>query len=171
LVRGGKEKKIIAQIQEEAVKNNVEKKITELYFIPHSTKPRNLLSGCIFYCGQLDESLVWLFYNVPGVIRFLDHSREEKELPSPLSPQKVAEFSDLLEKIKKGETNHNRVDDQESAFQIGDQAKVVKGPFKGCQGEVSNIDERKKLITINIDFLGRLTPTEILIADCIKESK
>jgi hypothetical protein len=73
-VRGGKEKKIIAQIQEEAVKNNVSKKITELYFLPHSTKPKNLLSGCIFYRGQLDEDLVQLFYKVPGVIRFLDHA-------------------------------------------------------------------------------------------------
>ena len=171
LVRGGKEKKIIDQIKKEAVKNNVSKKIVDLYFIPHSTKPKNLLSGCVFYCGQLDENLVQLFYSVSGVIRFLDHSREEKELPSPLSPRQIAEFSDLLEKIKKGEVSHNQAENQENVFQTNAEIEVFKGPFAGCKGKIVDIDEEEELITVNVNFLGRLTPTKVLMNDCIKEVK
>lgn len=170
LARGGREKKIIEQIQKEAVKNNVSEKIVELYFIPHSTKPKNLLSGCIFYCGQLNKDLVQLFYNVPGVIRFLNHPQEE-ELPSPLSPQQVTEFSDLLKKIKKGEINHSQIESQPSTFQTSTDIEVFKGPFAGCKGKIIDIDKEKKLITVNISFLGRLTPTKVLISDCIKKTK
>ena len=170
-MRGGKEEKIIAQIKKEAEKNNVSEKIDELYFIPHSTKPKNLLSGYIFYHGQLDENLVQLFYRVPGVIRFLDHSQEGKELPSPLSPRQIAEFSDLLEKIKKGEISHNQVENQENIFQTNAEIEVFKGPFTGCKGKIVNIDEEEGLVTVNVNFLGRLTPTKILMNDCIKEAK
>jgi transcription antitermination factor NusG len=108
-----------------------------------------------------------LFYSVPGVIKFLDHSREEKELPSPLSPQQIAEFSDLLKKIKRGETNYSQVESRQSTFQTNADVEVVKGPLAGCKGEIIDINEEKKLITININFLGRLTPTKVLISDCI----
>lgn len=168
-MRGGKEEKIITQIQEKLDKNNDSKKVTDLYFIPHSTKPKNLLSGYIFCRGQLDENLVQLFYSVPGVISFLNHLRKEENLPSPLSPQKIAEFSSLLKKIEKGEIDHNQAKDQKNIFQTGEQVRVIEGSFVGCKGKISAINEEKKLVTINIDFLGRLTPTEILMTDCIKE--
>ena len=172
MVRGGKEEKIIAQIKEKLDKNNDSKKTIELYFIPHSTKPKNLLSGYIFCRGQLDENLVQLFYSVPGVISFLNHLRKEEALPSPLSPQKNAEFSSLLKKIEKGEIDHSSpTKGQKNIFQIDEQVRVVKGLFVGCKGKISAVDEKKKLITINIDFLGRLTPTEILMADCVKENQ
>ncbi|CAI2189577.1 3881_t:CDS:2 [Funneliformis geosporum] len=141
------------------------------WYILLATKPKNLLSGCVFYQGQLDEDLVQLFYKVPGVIRFLDHSGEEKELPSPLSPQKVAEFSDLLKKIKKKGGDYDWAKDQEPNLQIGDWIKVIKGPYIGCQEKIIALDEEKKLITVNVDFFGRLTPAKILMTDCIKETK
>jgi len=102
-VRGSKEKEVIANIQKELEKNNFREKVADLRFIPHSTKEKNLISGYIFCYCALDEELIQLIYNVPGVISFFNHTRGEKTLPDPLSPQKTADFLTLLQKAEKGE--------------------------------------------------------------------
>src|SRR5947209_3997904 len=112
LIRGGKEKEIIANLQTELEKNNSQKKVAELRFIPQSTKKKNLISGYIFCYCALDESLVQLIYSIPGVIVF-NHGRGEKTLPDPLSPQKAADFLSLLQKSEKGEISQGKEEDND----------------------------------------------------------
>ena len=77
-MRGGKEKEVIVNIQTELEKTNLREKVADLRFIPESTKEKNLISGYIFCYCALDEALVQLIYNVPRVITFFNHTRDEK---------------------------------------------------------------------------------------------
>jgi len=141
-------------------------KVADLRFIPQSTKEKNLISGYIFCHCVVDEPLVQLIYSIQGVIAFFNHSRGEKTLPDPLSPQKTADFLTLLQKAEKGEINQG--EEEGNDFKRGDRIKVIQGVYKGCQGEITEIDPKRELITINVNLLGRLSPVKVLPTDCLK---
>lgn len=168
-VRGGKEKEIIAEIQDILEKTNSKKKVADLWFLPQGKEGKNLIPRYIFCHCILDEELVKLIYNVPGVFSFLNHTKDEKKSPEPLSPQKTVELLDLFQKAKRGELDKQKKD--ESCFQHGDRIKVTQGAYTDCQGEIIEIEPEKKLITINVNFLGQLTPISVRTEDCIKEIK
>ncbi|RHZ35759.1 Transcription antitermination protein NusG [endosymbiont GvMRE of Glomus versiforme] len=157
LVRGGKEKEVIAKIKNELEKTNCQEKVADLRFIPQSTKEKSLLPGYIFCHCVLDEELIQLIYSIPGV----------QILPDPLSPQKAAEFLTLLQKAEKGEIGQGE-EKEAGNFKYGDLIKVVRGVYEGCRGEIIDIETKKNLITINVNFLGRLSPVKVLITDCLK---
>ena len=167
LIHGGKEKEIIDNIENELQKTNLKKKVKKLLFIPKtSEKKGNLLSGYIFCHCILDEELVQLVYHIPRVKNFLNHTRNEKKLPEPLSPKATAEFLHLL---KEYPSQTKKSDNDE--FKFGDLIKVTKGVYVGCQGRVSEVNNKEKTLTININFLGRLVPIKVLTADCIREKE
>jgi transcription antitermination factor NusG len=56
-------------------------------------------------------------------------------------------------------------------FKFGDLIKVTKGVYVGCQGRVSEVNNKEKTLTININFLGRLVPIKVLTADCTREKE
>jgi transcription termination/antitermination protein NusG len=166
LIYGGKEKEIIANIENELQKTNFQKKVKKLLFIPKTSKKGNLLSGYIFCYCTLDEELVRLIYRTPRVRNFLNHIRNEKKLPEPLSPKATSEFLYLLKEYPSQAKKSN-----DAKFQFGNLVKVVQGEYIGCQGRITEIDDKKKILTININFLGRLTPIKVLTASCVKESE
>ena len=126
-------------------------------FIPQSTKEKSLLPGYIFCHCILDEELTQLIHSISGV----------KILPDPLSPQKAAEFLTLLQKAEKGEIDQKE-ESESNNFKQGDLIKVIRGVYEGCQGEITEIEPEGNLITINVNFLGRLSPIKVLITDCLK---
>lgn len=46
-------------------------------------------------------------------------------------------------------------------FEVGDEVKVLSGPFAGKQGKVESIDQEKEVATVLVDFLGNSTPMEV----------
>ena len=44
---------------------------------------------------------------------------------------------------------------------IGDNAKIIDGPFTGFSGVVDNIDEDKSKLKLMISIFGRSTPVEL----------
>ncbi|KLL03490.1 MAG: transcription antitermination protein NusG [Mycoplasmataceae bacterium CE_OT135] len=169
LVRGGKEKEVITKIQDELEKTNSQEKVADLRFLPKNTQEKSLISGYTFCYCSLDEELVQLIYSIPGVIVFLNHTKGEKTLPTPLSPQKAADFLTLLQKAEKGEIDQEKEEDNN--FKRGDLIKVVRGIYADCQGEITEIEPKKNLVIINVDFLGRLNPIKVLLTDCLKIKK
>jgi transcriptional antiterminator NusG len=163
LVYGGREKEVITNIENELQKTNFQKKVKKLLFIPKTSKKGNLLSGYIFCYCALDENLVQLIYRIPRVKNFLNHARNEKTLPEPLSPKAVSEFLRLLEEYpKQAKEPSNEI------FKPEDLVKVIKGDYINCEGKIVEVDDEKKFLTINVNFLGRLTPVKVLTANCVK---
>ena len=50
---------------------------------------------------------------------------------------------------------------KETFVEVGDEVKVLSGPFAGRQGKVEAIDREKEVATVLVDFLGNATPMEI----------
>ena len=46
-------------------------------------------------------------------------------------------------------------------FEVGDEVKILSGPFAGKQGKVDSIDKDKENAVVLIDFLGNQTPMEV----------
>ena len=46
-------------------------------------------------------------------------------------------------------------------FEVGDEVKILSGPFAGKQGTVESIDKDKENAVVLIDFLGNQTPMEV----------
>ncbi|WP_172575275.1 transcription termination/antitermination protein NusG [endosymbiont GvMRE of Glomus versiforme] len=157
-MRSGKEREVIVKIKNELEKTNIQEKVADLRFIPQSTKEKSLLPGYIFCHCVLDEELIQVVHTIPGV----------KILPEPLSPQKASEFLTLLQKAEKGEIGQKETGN----FKRGELIKVIRGVYEGCQGEITEIEpEGGDLITINVNFLGRLSPVKVLVTDCLRVKK
>lgn len=53
-------------------------------------------------------------------------------------------------------------------FEVGDTVNVIGGIWKDTVGVVQNINESKKIVTINVELFGRETPVEISFAEVQK---
>ncbi len=46
-------------------------------------------------------------------------------------------------------------------YEVGDDVKVLSGPFAGREGKVDSIDQEKETAIVLVDFLGNSTPMEV----------
>ncbi len=86
--------------------------------------------------------------NTPNVTGFIGAG----VIPTPLSK---AEVDDLMKQMG--------VDEPKYKFdiQVGDNVKIVDGPFKDFDGRVSEVDEERGRIKVLVTMFGRETPVEL----------
>jgi transcriptional antiterminator NusG len=46
-------------------------------------------------------------------------------------------------------------------YKVGDTALVTKGPFEGNEGVITDVNDKKGIVKLNINLLGRDTPIEL----------
>ena len=97
-----------------------------------------------------DESW-YVVRNTPGVTGFVgSHGAGSK--PAPLLPEEV---TSILKSIGMS------VRTTQLDVSVGDVMKIIEGAFAGKTGEVTAIDHKNEKLTINVEFFGRETPTEL----------
>lgn len=160
--RGGQEEKIIEKIKLELEKSEWKDYVRDLKIFSDKNK-KKILKGYIFCHCSLTPGLARFFYNIPGIIGFLNHQRKDEKLPDFVSPEVVKGFS-----IKVQEEKKNSVISQVSSLNIGDLVKITDGTFVNYEGRVSHLNEKKREVKIDIEFAGRITSIAIPIKDCQK---
>jgi len=94
-----------------------------------------------------DESW-YVVRNTPNVTGFIGVGT----LPTPISEKEVQSLM-------------KRMGVEEPKFKIdiiiGETVKINDGPFKNFEGKVTNIDEAKGKIKVNVSMFGRETPVEL----------
>ena len=53
----------------------------------------------------------------------------------------------------------------EVEFKVGDNVKIVSGPFSGMEGRVDSMNDQTQIATVLIILFGRETPTDINYID------
>jgi transcription termination/antitermination protein NusG len=116
------------------------------------TTRRKFLPGYVLVEIILTGESRYLVANAPGVTGFVG-ARGDQE-PQPLRPSEVEH---ILGQIERKST----APESDSAFRVGDQVKVVDGPFSDFTGVVEDIDSAKDKVSITVSIFGRPTKVEL----------
>ena len=156
----GYEKKVAENIVEQSNKLGISQFIEEVS-VPTQhivevrrgarvNKERNFFPGYILIKMVLNDDTLHIIKNTPKLSGFLG----AKGKPIPISN---AEAKRISEQVVDGvERSRPAV-----MYDIGEQVKVIDGPFASFNGEVERIDEEKARLRVAVSIFGRLTPVDL----------
>lgn len=140
---------------------NGKKRTRERSFIPGYIFLKATEEGCVRPEGAgegssaltLNPEAIQLIKDVPGVVGFL--GSEKGKIPNPL---REAEINKILGKV---DELQDATEVMENPFAIGENVKVMDGPFNGFTGVIEEVHEDKKKLKIMVKIFGRNTPIEL----------
>lgn len=127
-----------------------EEKIVEIKEGKKREHARNIMPGYVFVQMEENEELFKLTEEIKGVSGFVGAGGSR----TPLSEEEVANIRGLVEEKKdkpRAEIKHR----------LGDQVKVIEGPFSSFVGTIDNIDYDKAKLRVMVSIFGRSTPVEL----------
>lgn len=116
-------------------------------------KERVYLPGYIVINANLEGELTHIIKNVNGVIGFLGETKGGD--PVPL---RKSEVNRLLGKVDELTTSKEQVN---IPFTVGENIKVIDGPFNSFNGTVEEVNEEKRKLKVMVKIFGRKTPVEL----------
>ncbi len=111
-------------------------------------KKKNILPGYILVEMVVTNESWYIVRNTPNVTGFLGAGN----IPVPVSGEELAQLRGKVE--SKDETFTTK-------FQTGDMAMITKGAFEWNEWIITDVNESKGLVKVNINLLGRDTPIEL----------
>jgi transcriptional antiterminator NusG len=158
----GKEKKVKQYIEAEINRLGISNLIpqilipTEKYYQMRDgkkiAKERNFFPGYVLIEAQLDGETEHVIKNINSVIGFLG------DKAGNAIPLRQAEVNRILGKVDEmtaqGETMN-------VPYYVGENVKVMDGPFNGFSGVIEEVNEEKKKLKVMVKIFGRRTPLEL----------
>lgn len=99
---------------------------------------------------ELDKETLHFVTSVPGVTSFVGPGKH----PQPLREEEVERVLGQIDRRKEEDV-------KEMPYQVGDQVKVIDGPFSDFIGLVDDINPEKSKIKVMVSIFGRNTPVEL----------
>jgi transcriptional antiterminator NusG len=168
----GKENKIKKYIEDEIVRNKLTDYVSQIliptekvYQIRNGkkiNKERSFFPGYILIEADLIGEVPHVIRNVNGVIGFL--GAEKKGDPLPL---RLSEVNRILGKV---DELAESTEEMTIPFVIGENVKVVDGPFNGFSGTIEKLNEEKRKLEVMVKIFGRKQPLELSFLQVEKES-
>jgi transcription termination/antitermination protein NusG len=112
------------------------------------TSERRVFPGYILVEMIMDEDSWYVVRNTPGVTGFVGSGNK----PIPLRKEEVDKI------LKRMEAEAPKV---KVSFKIGQQVRIVDGPFQDFMGTVDEIDANRARVRVLVNFFGRETPVEL----------
>ena len=154
-VKSGNEKKAIKSILENAFKNGVEKYFKELV-VPIEKTSRTKVGKSI----KLEKKIYpgYIMVNINKTILVINVIRESKYV-SCLMHSSVAdsEFKRVKQSVEEGKF----VSSLEDAFKVGENVKIVDGPFETFNGNIQELDMEKGRVKVIVNIFGRDAPVSL----------
>jgi len=168
----GKEKKVKQLIENEIIRNGLEQYVAQI-LIPTEkvyqvrngkkiSKERSFFPGYILIEADLIGEVPHTIKNVNGVIGFL--GAEKGGDPLPLRQAEVNRILGKVDELAESEEEIN------IPFYVGENVKVIDGPFKGFSGVIEEVNEEKKKLKVMVKIFGRKQPLELSFLQVEKES-
>ncbi len=160
------EKKIKIYIENEAARRKLTDFIPEVLISSEkvvvvrngkkSVREKNFFPGYILVNADLSNGeVLHLIKSIPGVIGFLGKNGGASLEPEPLRQSEVNRILGIKEEI--GEATI----DSKVTYIKGESVKVIDGPFNGFEGNVEEVYDDKKKLSVSVKIFGRSTPVEL----------
>ena len=113
---------------------------------------RKFMPGYVLAKLRMNDDIYHLVKNTPKVTGFLGNNNK----PQPISEREAARYFGGVEEAKAAPKQQVSVD-----YEIGDQVKVLDGPFASFNGVVEELDFDKGKVKVSVSIFGRATPVEL----------
>jgi len=120
---------------------------------------RKILPGYILVEIDFPDDATWKntyskLKRIQGVTGFV--SAMEGKKPQPMS---AAEVKEIMQKT--GEVPTEKAFKPKQNFQVGEEVKIIDGPFESFSGTIDEIDQIKGKLRVSVQIFGRSTPVEV----------
>lgn len=112
---------------------------------------RKFFPGYVLAKLQMNDDVYHLVKNQPKVTGFLGTTK-----PQPISEAEAARILNTKEEAANAPKQRVTVN-----YEIGDQIKVLDGPFASFNGIVEELDFEKNRVKVSVSIFGRATPVEL----------
>ncbi len=166
-VVSGKEKKAKSYLEMEIARYKLQDFIPEI-MIPSEkvyemrqgkkrVRERNFFPGYMIVSADLTHGeAAHLITSIPGIIGFLgSNSGGASKTPVPL---RESEINRILGRVGDVEEFEETLD---SPYIVGEEVKVMDGPFSGFTGMIEEVFEERKKLNVMVKIFGRNTPVEL----------
>lgn len=123
------------------------------------SKERTLFPGYIFVEAALTDKtsgkegeIIHIIRNIPNVLDFIS---EKDGKPIPMQQKDVER---MLGKVDEVMTMGEELSEP---FIIGENVKIVDGPFKNFEGTIEELNVEKRKLKVIVKIFGRKTPVEL----------
>ncbi len=113
---------------------------------------KKLFPGYVLLNMIMNDDTWYVVRNTRGVTGFVGPGSK----PVPLSPEEMRPY---------GLSPEEKI---EIDFVEGDEVAVIGGAWKDVTGIVKSIDQRKRIVTVEVELFGRATPVEISFSEVRK---
>jgi transcriptional antiterminator NusG len=156
----GQENKVKSNIEHRAALEGFREKIRQIV-IPHEsvieiksgkkrTVTRTLMPGYVLIEMDYDNDTAAAITKIPGVSGFIGDGKNAFPL-SEEEVQTMLEVADGTAERPKPEIRHR----------VGEQVKVIEGPFANFIGTIDEIDSERAKLRVMVSIFGRPTPVEL----------
>ena len=115
-------------------------------------KPR--MSGYIFVEAVLTGEIEYELRNTTDIIDFV-RNRENPPKPEPVREAEINRMLGAADDVIEG------VDEGVNDYMVGEEVKVISGPFNGFIGEIEDVNREKRTLKVMVKVFGRKTPLEL----------
>ena len=121
------------------------------------TVTRKLFPGYIMVQMTMTDFSWHLVQSIPKVTGFVGG----KNRPAPMGSDDVRR---ILSLVKEGQDNPG----PKVKFEVGDDVRVLDGPFGGFNGTVEDVNHDKGKLRVSVSIFGRQTPVELDFVQVVK---
>jgi transcription termination/antitermination protein NusG len=123
---------------------------------------KKVFPGYLLVRMGLDDDAWYVVRNTPGVTGFVGSGAK----PTPLSRREVEDI--LGTGVKEEGAPIEKKVRPRLEYEVGEQVRVVTGPFADFNGVISEIDVDRSKLKVLVNIFGRETPVELEFGDVAK---